>query len=79
MMGGFHMAKPILYCIKINDLFDTLIETNTFDVKAAEEIAGGTHYVRSSRGMLILSEALLKLKLNAFLGKKTGCCQNLCH
>ena len=73
-MGGFHKAKPVLHCIgkfiKFNDLFDTLTETDTFDVKTAEEIAGCTHYVRSSLGMLILSEALLKLKWNALWEKK---------
>ena len=56
------MAKALLHCIgkfiKINGLFDTLIETGTFGVKTAEEVAGGTHNV----GMLILSEALRKLK-----------------
>ena len=52
--------------IKINCLFDTLIETVTFGIETAEEVAGSTHYVRSFRGMLILSEALLKLKWNAF-------------
>ena len=39
MLGGFHMAKVLLYCtgkfIKINGLFDTLIETGTFGVKTA--------------------------------------------
>ena len=73
MLGGFHMAKALLHCIgkfiKINGLFDTFIETRTFGVKTAEEVAGGTHYVRSFRGMLILSEALLKLKWDAFWEK----------
>ena len=73
MLGGFHMAKALLHCIgkfiKINCLFDTLIETVTFGIETAEEVAGSTHYVRSFRGMLILSEALLKLKWNAFWEK----------
>ena len=73
MLGGFHMVKALLHCIgkfiKINRLFDTLIETVTFGIKTAEEVAGGTHYVRSFCGMLILSEALLKLKWNAFWEK----------
>ena len=60
------MLGPLLHCIgkfiKINGLFDTLIETGTFGVKTAEEVVGGTHYVRSFRGMLILLEALLKRK-----------------
>ena len=77
------MAKPILHCIKINDLFDTLIETNTFDVKAAEEIAGGTHYVRSSRVNTVYNvntvRGVTKTKIECVFGKKTGCCQILCH
>ena len=72
MLGGFHMAKALLHCIgkfiKINRLFDTLIETVTFGVKTAEEVAGGTHYVRSFRGMLILS-GITKTKMECFLGK----------
>ena len=58
------MLGPLLHCIgkfiKINGFFDTLIETGTFGVKTAEEVVGGTHYVRSFRGMSILLEALLK-------------------
>ena len=59
------MLGPLLHCIgkfiKINGLFDTLIETGTFGVKTGKEVVGGTHYVRF-RGMLILLEALLKRK-----------------
>ena len=73
MLGGFHMAKALSHCIrkciKINGLFDTLIETGAFGIKTAGEVAGGTHYVRSFCGMLILSEALLKLKWYAFWEK----------
>ena len=78
------MAKALLDCIgkfiKNNGLFDTLIETGTFGVETAEEVAGGSHYIRSFRGMLILSEALLKLKWDAFWEKNL--CkyfQKLCH
>ena len=50
MLGGFHMAKALLHCIgkfiKINCLFDSLIETVTFGIETAEEVAGSTHYVR---------------------------------
>ena len=64
MLGGFHMTKAPLHCIgkfvKINGLFDTLIETGTFGVKTAKAVAGGTHYVRSFLGMFIPSEVLLK-------------------
>ena len=72
MLGGFHMAKALLHCIgkfiKINCLFDSLIETVTFGIETAEEVAGSTHYVRSFCGMLILS-GITKTKMECFLGK----------
>ena len=72
-MVGFHMAKPLLHCIgkfiKSNVRFDILIETGTFDVKQLKKFSNGIHYVRSSRRMLTLPLALLKLKWNAFWEK----------
>ena len=66
MLGEFHMVKALVNCtvfyckfLKMNCLFDTLIESGTFGVKALGEVASGTHYVGSFRDMLILSEALL--------------------
>ena len=42
MLGGFPIPKVLLHCIqkfmKDNGLFDTLIETNQFGVKTAEDI-----------------------------------------
>ena len=64
MFGGFHIAKAfyiILANFKKKCLFDALIATGIFSVKTAEDVAGGSHYARSFHGMLILSEALLKL------------------
>ena len=64
MFGGFHIAKAfyiILANFKKKCLFDALIATDIFSVKTAEDVAGGSHYARSFHGMLILSEALLKL------------------
>ena len=59
-----HIAKAfyiILANFKKKCLFDALIATGIFSVKTAEDVAGGSHYARSFHGMLILSEALLKL------------------
>ena len=64
MFGGFHIAKAfyiILANFKKKCLFDALVATGIFSVKTAEDVAGGSHYARSFHGMLILSEALLKL------------------
>ena len=66
VLGGFHMVKAFVHCtifyctfLKMNCLFDTLIESGTFGIKADGEVSSGTHYVRSFCDMLILSEALL--------------------
>ena len=63
MLGGFHMVRALVHCIgkilKINCLFDTLIEPRTFGIKTVGEVASGTHYVRPFGDMLILSEVLL--------------------
>ena len=60
------MVKALVHCtvfyckfLKMNCLFDALIESGTFGVKAVGEVAKSTHYVRSFRDMLILPEALL--------------------
>ena len=57
------MVRALVHCIgkvlKINCLFDTLIESGTFGIKTVGEVASGTHYVRSFGDMLILSKALL--------------------
>ena len=66
MLGEFHLVKALVHCtvfyckfLKMNYLFDTLTKSGTFGVKAVGEVASGTHYVRSFRDMLILSEVLL--------------------
>ena len=66
MLGEFHQVKALVHCtvfyckfLKMNCLFDTLIESDTFGIKAVGEVASGTHYVRSFHDMLILSDALL--------------------
>ena len=70
MLGGFHMAKCVLHWIgkfvKGRGLDNWLIETGEFGVKVLEAVLAGTHYVRSFRGMLILSSAISSLKWSAF-------------
>ena len=66
MLGGFHIVKALSHYIgkfiKINDLFDTHIETGTFGIKTAEEVAGGILYVRSFCGMLTLFRGVTKME-----------------
>ena len=70
MLLGFDMAKCVLHCIgkfiKGSGLDDALIETGVFRSKIIEAVLAGTHYVRSFRGMLILSSTIFSLKLSAF-------------
>ena len=70
MLGSFHMAKIALGAagkyVKGSGLDDTLVETQVFGIKTIEAVLGGTHYVRSIRGLQILAGAIQKLKWDAF-------------
>ena len=70
MLGGFHMAKIVLGAIGkyVNGcgLEDALIETNVFGKKTIQAVLGGTHYVRSLRGIQILFAAIQSIKWQAF-------------
>ena len=46
---------------------DALIETKIFGIKILETVFNGTHYIRSLRGLLIISEAIQSLQWEAFL------------
>ena len=49
---------------------DALVETGIFGLKVIELVFGGTHYVRSLRGLLIVSEALSIMQWEAFWSTK---------
>ena len=70
MLGGFHMTKCVLHCvdkfIKGNGLEDMLRKIGVFGSKVLKMLLAGTHYVRSFRGILILSSAISSLKWSAF-------------
>ena len=70
MLGGFHMAKCVQRAIgkyiKGTGLEDALVETGVFGVKVMESVIGGTNYVRSLRGIQILSGAIELSKWKAF-------------
>ena len=64
------MSKCAQHCIgkyiKGTGLEDCLVETGVFGVKVMESFLAGTHYVRSMRGIQIVSNAIEISKWNAF-------------
>ena len=70
MMGGFHMAKCAQRCIgnyiQGTGLEDVFVEAGVMGVKVVESFLAGTHYVRSFRGIQILSQAIEIVKWKAF-------------
>ena len=70
MLGSFHIAKIAQHSagkyIRDSGFDDALIEMKTFGIKVVQSVFDGTHYIRSLRGLLILSEAIHSLQLEAF-------------
>ena len=70
MLGGFHTAKCLQHSVGkyIRDfvLEESLHQTRIFGVKIVDSVLDGTHYVRSLKGLLILANAIKKLKCSAF-------------
>ena len=76
-LGGFHTGKCLKYCIgkyiKGTGLEDVLIECKRIGKKTNEQVLNGTHHAKSLRSIIILSEAIEKLKwdgFSKFYGKK---------
>ena len=70
VLGAFHMAKIAQHSagkyIRDVGFEDALIETKTFGIKVVQSVFDGTHYIRSFRGLLIISEAIHSLQWEAF-------------
>ena len=70
MLGAFHIAKVAQHCvgkyIKGSGFEDALVENKVFVVKVMESVLNGKHYVRSLRGLNIITEAILTIKWEAF-------------
>ena len=66
MLGAFHMAKVAQHCvgkyIKGSGFEDALVENKVFVVKVMENVLNGKHFVRSLRGLNIITEAILTIK-----------------
>ena len=69
MLGTFHTAKAAFKCagkyVRGSGIKDAFIETP----KTQESVLNGSHYYRSFCGLMMLSEAIEKLKMEAFWSK----------
>ena len=70
ILGAFHMAKIAQQSarkyIRGSGFEDVLIEKKTFGIKVVQSVFNRTHYIRSLRGLLIISEAIHSLQWEAF-------------
>ena len=75
MLGCFHLTKAVEHCLgkllKGSGIEDALVETSCFGLKILEQVLGGTHYVRSLRGLIIIYESVRVLQWEAFLQSVT--------
>ena len=65
-MGSFHMMKIVLACfgkyLNGSGARQIWTETGIFGVNVFESVIAGTNYVRSLKGMLLLSESMERLR-----------------
>lgn len=71
MMGAWHMTKIAMACVgkylKGSGADAIFIENSVFGPSVTESVLSGTNYVRSFKGLLLLSEALQRLQIIEFL------------
>ncbi len=74
-LGSFHMIKVLLGClgkyIQGSGAETIFIETSIFGINVVQSVLGGTNYVRSVKGMMLLSEAMDRLRWCQFF-KENG-------
>ena len=70
ILGGFHTAKCLQHSIRKyirgSGLEESRRQTRVFGVKIVDSVLDGTHYMRSLKGLLILANAIEKLKWSVF-------------
>ena len=70
MIRNFYLAKAAQHCLgkllKDASFQDDLFETKGLGVKTVETFMSRSHFVRSLRGLLIISEVIIMLKWEAF-------------
>ena len=76
MLGTFHMAKNAMRCcgkfLRGSGIESCLIETVIFGSKILEQVLTGSHYYRSFAGLCIIEDAVMQLKMEAFLDRNTN-------
>jgi len=68
--GGFHMEKVLIACcgvfLKDTGIDSVFVENEIYGPGVVMSVLSGSNYIRGKRGMLILSEVLQHLQLEAF-------------
>ena len=74
MLGSFNTAKCVQHCIgkyiQGSGIEDSLTQTKVLGVKVLKSVLDGTNYARALKVILILSNAITRLKWQAFLKTK---------
>ena len=74
MLGSFQTAKCVQHCIgkyiQGSGIEDSLTQTKVLGVKVLKSVLDGTNYARALKVILILSNAITRLKWQAFLKTK---------
>ena len=60
------MESCIGICLKDSGVKKIFIETETFGENGVDQVLSGSNYIRSTKGLFILSEALERLKFEDF-------------
>ena len=70
MMGNFHMTRGALRCagkyLRGSGIEDAFIECRIFGPKTLETVLNGSHYYRSFSGLIIVADAVTRMKMEAF-------------
>ena len=78
MLRGFHTAKYLQHSIgkyiRVSGLEESLGQAHIFGVKIVDSVLDDTHYVRSLKGLLILTNTMEKLKWSAFTQREGSSC-----
>ena len=76
VMGSFHMIKVVLNCtgkyVQGSGAESILIESGAFGMNVVQSVLSGKHYVRSVKGMLMLSEALERIQWKEFFKSQSA-------
>lgn len=71
MLGNFHVTKIRTACVgkylKESEIESVLIETESFGINVIVQVLNGSDYARSTKGFLLLGEALQRLQFEAFI------------